>query len=138
MTKLADRPLDCACEGCWDARSVPGLERAYLLCDYPGSPDYGHVVYYRHACGCFSQNRQEDLATVMGLLKNAVTPDGAPLIGRPASASPLESDSRGWLSGWKVWACLKCGKTFPWWHLAIPHYINHWLKGGWHGQTKSG
>jgi len=62
MTKQSARPPDCCCGGCLDAGSVPGLGWEFLFCDYHGSPDYGHVVYYRHACRCFSVgDRGEEL-----------------------------------------------------------------------------
>ncbi len=96
MTKISARPPDCACEGCWDARSVPGLERDYLLCDYPHSPDYGHVVYYRHACECFAVDRTEEFLTLMAAVRTCVTPDGMGAARQVSAGMPSESDSRGW------------------------------------------
>jgi len=96
MTKLADRPPDCCCEGCWDARSVPGLERDFVLCDYHGSPDYGHVVYCRHACECFSVgDRGEELFLIPApaRLEVGVTPDPAGLTGQAWWNRPLDFDS---------------------------------------------
>lgn len=96
MTKLADRPPDCCCEGCWDARSVPGLEREYLLCDYHGSPDYGHVVYYRHACPCFSVgDRGEELFMIPApaRLEIGVTPEKVCRNPKVSVFEPLDFDS---------------------------------------------
>ena len=92
MTKLSDRPPDCCCEGCWDARSVPGLEREFLLCDYPGSPDYGHVVYYRHACQCFSVgDRGEGLSPLPAAARLALLPttESVGVMGQARQKKPL-------------------------------------------------
>lgn len=98
MTKLADRPEDCGCEGCWDARPVPGLERDFYLCDYHDSEDYGHLVHYRHCCQCFSIGDRGEklfLKPAVARVELGVTPE----IGRGNQPDPgraSEIDSRGW------------------------------------------
>lgn len=103
MTKLSDRPPDCYCEGCWDARSVPGLEREFVFCDYPGSPDYGHVVYYRHACECFSVGDRGEGLSLPGAARLTLLPEARPAgamgqagQNKPLNFNPVASVFRHW------------------------------------------
>lgn len=100
MTKYADRPEDAICEGCWDARPVPEL-RNFFLCDHYKSSDYGHLVYYRHACQCFSVTDRGDpffpfaIPAVcrppgMTPLDEPVTPEQDGLIGQGKPKKPLD------------------------------------------------